>query len=174
MNAKRRQSIINGLTAVARKVLECVPKQEPMDQHKILAEYQRLHGSIAFRVLQGALHNLVESKLIKIKGSCFIQDSIQDNVNDPDDDPDLYPETEIEKPMNNPIVPVKKPVVVSQADPTSEMSRIAERLRTMGEQMTQLATMVEDAALLYEEKLDKIGADTEKLRQLQALLKSLG
>ena len=64
MNQARRQSIVNSLSGVTRKVFEMVPISEIWTSKQIHTEAARSGHRIDIRVLEGYLSSLVDSKLI--------------------------------------------------------------------------------------------------------------
>ena len=60
-----------------------------------------------------------------------------------------------------------------QRDPISLLSGIASSMKSVADQMTALANDVEEAALVIQADIDENAENVAKLKQLQAILKSL-
>ena len=60
------------------------------------------------------------------------------------------------------------------SDPLARFAALAKRARSLADEMGEVADEIEETALAAAEQVQKLGHDTEKLRQLQALLKGLG
>lgn len=59
-------------------------------------------------------------------------------------------------------------------EPIDRLAGLAATLKELSVKVGAMAKEVEDVAISVEERIQAIHADTEKLRQLHALLKSLG
>ena len=150
----------DGLTGLSRKVYCAVPISEAWTATQICAELRRTGVSGADRrAVDSCLHLLSERKLLKetARGT-YMRAAVK-----------TKPQP-MEKAMPTPNVVQmadKAPPQANEPDGLGKLAAIAGTLR-------RLADQVETAALELEEKAAMSQEDAVKLRQLQALLKSIG
>lgn len=150
-----------GLNGVARKVFDAVPAQEVWSKEQICGEIRRGGSNVGRDIVDSCLHTLRGRGLIKEpERGKFVR--VQPR-------PGYEPPEEIECEAS-----------AGKAKEECEMNKKTEtpdalgRLAGVAKLMRQAADDIEAAALDFEERAQAQDRDTEKLRQLQALLKSLG
>lgn len=158
---------LDGTTTVARKVLDVVPMQDHWTREQIVAELRRSGSNLAVNVIHGCLDNLRGRGLISEPSTGrFIritakaqQRQAQQLLDDLEHDMALptTPST---------TAPAPAPVAAQNKDPVIALGNLASQLRAM-------ASAVEDAAMDVQQHIDSIKGDSEKLKQLQALLKGI-
>ena len=167
MNLVKYESQRNGLNSQLRKVLDATPIGEPWSATAVSAEMRRLgSGGADSRATLGCLSNLVEQGLVCEPKKGYFQ-RVQVKEKQPIKD-QLF--IEIENTSKEPEVqskPVTTQMTAPSISPIEKLSKLASRLR-------DLANDMELAALDLAEQAEKNEAETAKMRQLQALLKSLG
>lgn len=184
MNQAKFEAKLKGLNSQLRKVLDATPVEEPWMATAVSAEMRRLgSGGADSRATLGCLNSLLEMGLVEevVKGQFR-----RAKVNPAPGRPPLAPPPEpapavadsprLVSVKTNPqeeamqtikAVTVAPKSIVSPLSALDKLSRLAERLR-------ELASDMESAALELAEQAEKDEAETAKMRQLQALLKSLG
>lgn len=149
---------MEGITSVAERVLNAVPIQEPLSKTQIVAELKRTGSSASVEVVHGCLNNLRGKGLIsEPESGRFIR--VQVRKKQP-----AAEQPQVEKGPMPTMNQDNKPAPMSALE---MLAQLAAELRTM-------ADTAENIALDVTQEIQRIGADSEKLRQLQALLKGIG
>lgn len=167
MNNAVYQSRVNGLSAIAKKVFSVVPISEAWPPRQISAELTRATGSAADqRIVSGCLNTMINLGLVtEPKPNTFRRVAMKEA-----------------KPESNCVIEKTKPAEIEivatqkQTKPVSaieSLSLIAARALNIATNIKQLASDIESAAIDIDEQAKNDKSDTEKLKQLQALLKSL-
>lgn len=161
LTAQKFESTYRGLSEQAKKVLNAVPMDEAWDFTQIGFEIKRNGQTIQdLNVLRGCLNSLVDAGMViePTKGK-FIRVHVKSK--------DAIQEVRVTvKP--EPKAPQKiEPQAVTKTGPIDILGNFAKRFREMADEM-------ETAAIALAERDEKTSAEAEKLRQLQALLKSIG
>lgn len=162
MRESKFNSIFNGLSAIAKKVYEAVPMQSPWDASQIHSELHRTGStSCDFRIMRGCLDTLVKGGLIKEPTSgTFVRIAV-DKANEPQP---KRTEKQIElTPMTN-----------TSETPIEKIGKLASQANALLAMAKKLTADIETVAIEVEEMFSSRDAETAKLKQLQALLKSLG
>ena len=135
--------------SAARKVYDAVPMREPWPFSKIHNELIRTGVRQDRHKLEGCVRQLVDSGLVRrVNNDHFIRTPI----------------TRKEKPVKK---ETPTPIEVDETPALIEMAgALATRLRSAANELDAIA-------LLYEEQLKKCSDDSEKLKQLQTLLKGI-
>ncbi|VTU38365.1 hypothetical protein H4CHR_04407 [Variovorax sp. PBS-H4] len=159
MNANKLARIESGLNGMAKKVLEAVPMQSPWSKDQIAVELRRLGSSASRDVIDGCLNTLCERGAVKepTRGN-FIRVLARQPIT-----------TTQELDMPATIRPIATPAPVQPATADDTLSRLA----NLGALLRRAADEAEAIALDVEDRVKAAGKDGEKLRQLQALLKSI-
>lgn len=163
MKPAKHECLLKGQTGIAKKVYECVPIAESWSSFQVMTAMRNLTGSTPdSRIVSGCLSSLVDSGLVKKIAR------------------DLYQRIPVEQKPEAPkmAAPAKKQSEVSavptrKATPLEMLGELAGEIVGMAEHMKRLATRVEDVALAIEQERESNSENLEKLRQLQAILKSL-
>lgn len=151
MNNARMRAVEQGLSGIAKKVLDAVPIEGEWTTSQIITEMRRTTGSYPDKhIVDGCISALLNSKLIK--------------------EPKYGHFTRVpSKPEAEPMIaPAPVPQVV-ESKPELPMDRLAK----LAEDLRKLATTAEDIALDIEAQIQKAQTDTAKFKQLQELLKGV-
>lgn len=156
MNEAKISRMESGLNGMAKKVLDAVPAQSPWSKDQIAGEMRRLGSGAERNVLDGCLDTLRGRGLIKepARGH-FIRVISKTTTNQPEEDTLTISQPPARLPAS--AQPEKK-------DPLSRLAEASKLLR-------QAADEIDAAALDAAEQVQSAAKDTEKFRQLQALLK---
>jgi len=170
MNANKLARIESGLNTMARKVLEAVPMQEAWTKAQIAVELRRLGCGAARDVLEGCLATLTDSGLVKEpqRGS-FIRVAVRQIT----PTAPATPTTPEEPAVQTNIRPIAAAAANDAPAGTSGADTLT-RLANLGALLRRAADECDAIALDVETRVQAAGQDGEKLRQLQALLKSIG
>ena len=165
MTPEKCNSLMQGQTAIAKKVFECVPSEEPWRTFQIMAELKRRTGSTAdMRIVQGCLRDLADSGVIRKSGS------------------ELYQRVSVvakpvQKPEEKTVAAVKEVKVSANVSPIEVLGELAGEVTALAvdveKRLKKIASRIEEAALTIEQQREADSAGMEKLRQLQNLLKGL-
>lgn len=169
MNQAKFETAHRGLSAQAKKVYDVIPIQEPWAPTQIMQELHRRNISMSdMRVVMGCLNTLIDSGcVIERPKGMFIRTEVRMK-----DDP-KEPVLSIVKSIKEPeMKPVKETQGVSAANEVT--SGPIDRLSVLASRLRQLAADMDNAAIELAEQAQKNDSETLKMRQLQALLKSLG
>jgi hypothetical protein len=164
MQASKLVKAEQGLNGVMKKVLDAVPISEAWSKSQVVGELRRTGHNI------GA--DVVESCLNAMRGKGLITEPVRGTFKRIA--PKQKPQTEMEEPpmpAPHPFDPIN--ATEPARDPLSRMADVAKSARSLASALQQLASEVEEIAIASEERLEQISKDTEKLRQLQQLLKTL-
>lgn len=173
MTPARQQALIRGLTSVVRKVFDATPINEPWSASQIDAELRRLGTPKSIQMVAGCLNGLAKDGLVYEKPPRMFQ-----RVEAREYEPPVTP-----PPLKNFVVPPKEPAVAitpalksvpATPKPTTAIDRLSafsDQARKMSAALTAFADDLDEAALLIDEQVAGASKDTEKLRQLQALLR---
>jgi hypothetical protein len=149
-----------GQTQIAKKVFECIPMTTSWSMSQICSEMNRKGQGSDIRIIQGCVNTLVGSGLVKeIPKGMFKRLSVrtqEKNVHETQGSIQI---------INEP-----KEIIVTEKnnkDPLEMLSLISSSAR-------KLADDLDDAALVIASQIKDIESQTSKLKQLQALLKSIG
>lgn len=151
-------------TAIARKVLEATPMQEPWLPSQILAEMQRLRGtSTTMTIVNGCLGSLKASGLVREPSpNCWIRVQPRECTHAEADEADGQPHT-----------PEVQERIMSNQTTMERMASLATQARTMADQLRSLAGSIEDTALEAEAEVQRAKDELVKFEQLKSLLASL-
>ena len=183
MTPKRQTQLVRGLTTICAKVYEATPISEPWPAARVLTELNRTGCGIPLDSVRGCLSSLVGSGLVaEPQRGSFQRVAVRDHAPEADEDYArrivAAPPPAPPPPPSTPLLPATLPALpVAGASPKlAQLDRLASigaSMRAMAELAGQIASEVDAAALAAQEEMDSMQAGTEKLRQLQALLKSL-
>lgn len=165
MKSTKYDQLIQGQTGIAKKVYECVPIQEAWTAQEI-AQYMktRTGSSIDMRVIQGCLTGLVDAGLIRADGrNNYKRIQVEEATKE-------VLTMKAAQPKKTEVKPAPVAVIDLLGGIASEVLVIAADLSA---KLKRVAKSIEDAALSVESERENSHESVEKLRQLQALLKSL-
>lgn len=176
MNQARMNSMVTGLSAIARKVYDAVPASETWDYVQINAEFKRKTGaSLDYKTFQGCVSSLVASGLVRepSKGE-FIR--VATHVK-----PQISPIKEVPS-MAQPKTPQLQVVEAVPVEPASttkaslaldRIGVLSKELRLQSTMLAKLADELDEAVLDFEaERVSDIDA-LQRLKLLKQVLKDL-
>jgi hypothetical protein len=180
LSSSRFKIIHSGLSSVAQKVYASVPISEAWSQSQIYAEMSRNSVSAHHRVMGGAINALITAGLITepLQGK-FRRVGVRDATEKkPAPEPEQTPTNEIAESRAMTTISAKtKPAAAQPTAPQTaidSLGLLAARAAKMADDLRQLATDVGNAAVDAQMQMESSAEDTQKLRQLQAILKSVG
>ncbi len=158
MNQQKFDQVHRGLSEQAKKVYDCIPISESWTPAQIMGELHRRSVSLGdFRVVMGCVNLMLDAGIVvEASRGLFKRETIR---------PKQEQKEQVTKPKKE--IEVKQQTPVAAISPLDRLSSIASRLR-------DLATDMENAAIELAGEAEKNEAETAKMRQLQAILKSLG
>ena len=162
MNHGRKQSFLNNLTAVARKVYDAVPIQERWSILQMSNEMHRLGTRISWPILSGILNDLASQKLIHTNA----QDVFWRDADEKEPARQL-----ISKPC--PIDFTQQETATMPFDVLTELSNISAKLRGDAAALNERADRIDDIALKAADAIKEAGAGGEELVRLKAVLKGI-
>ena len=161
MRYHKFKAIYNGMTTVQKKVYEAIPISEAWDSVKIKNELQRTGGYTENRIMMGCINGLISSGLVKEVGKGFFQrEPVTEKA-----------ETIIEKEQQKEetqIMPQR-----SNTDPIEKIANLTIKTNDIMAAIKSLASDIETVAIEVQASFEKQGKDSERLKQLQQLLKGL-
>lgn len=170
MTPAKQQQLLQGTSAVARKVFEVVPIQDDWEAIQILNQLRaQTRSTIDMHVLRGCLKALKDSGLIKesSRGQYRRVDARQAS-------PAIE---EQEKPMAKPATTSIQPATPSDGDSIELFGALASELAALADQFSTslkgLAARLEDAALAAEQSRERLAGDLEAVRKFKAALAAL-
>ncbi len=166
MNQQRFESMYRGMTAQAKKVYDCIPISDPWTPSQIMQELHRKNISMSdMRVVLGCVNSLIDcGVVIEVSKGLFKREVIRPKCEPKQQVIEIIETTKEEEVKQPAPVPVKPTPAIS---PISLLGSLSSRLRAFADEM-------DGVAMVLAEKSEKEEAETSKMRQLQALLKSLG
>lgn len=177
MNQTRQQSLLNGMTAVARKIYDSIPSAESWSYKEVCADLTQRGLTVpAYDVLQGAIGKLVECGLVRepqrgvfIRTPVHTPDKSRGTGNVPDIEA-LLEAGEDDAPAPTQGTPATDTAPIASTDPLTVLAELAARLRQTQVQLGTLADEIDHTALAVADKIDSIRKETEKFEQLRRLL----
>jgi hypothetical protein len=162
MSQARFQAMYSGMSTIARKVYDAVPIAAHWNPGQVVGELSRTGSNIEYRTVAGCLSSLIDAGLVQepVKGY-FCREPVREKLPPPKKDP---------------MKPTAPAPAVTPAAPTSPLDRLGAlsvRVAGMAQSLKELASDIGDAAIDIEAQIETSQADMHKLKQLQAILKSL-
>ena len=167
MQAAKLQRKEEGLTSIARKVLDAVPIQEVWNKDQIGAEVRRRGTCTDRKVIDGCLGGLVDSGLVKERPVGHFTRAVARAPAVTTEKTIQMPKKEIAMPATN-----VRPIAAAQTE-SATPSDMLTRLANLGALLRRAADEVDAVALEVEDRVKSAGEDGEKLRQLQSTLRGL-
>ena len=161
----RFKQVHNTLNAPVKKVYEAVPASEAWTSTQIIGEISRLGYSMRdSKAIIGCLDTLKRQGLIQEpeRGS-FIRVEVKETTTF-----DKFIEETKEKTMAN-----SKPVTQIKQSNLDRLISLSEKANGLAAQMKSMATELENVALEIEAEIQENSTSSQKLKQLQELLKGL-
>lgn len=164
MNPARLRSIEDGLTNIAKKVLDAVPIAEAWTVHKIGGELARVGVNIEHKTISGCLTNLVDSGLVRELMKGHFQRIKPKPPTDAVPQPERVPAGIASAKPPPPLL--EKRVEPKKTDFLSAVGTISNKLRAMADE-------IDDLALAMQSEAAANAAEAERLAQLKKLLREL-
>jgi len=167
MNYSRFKSVLNNMTSAAQKVYEAVPLATTWTHDQIHREMRRIGNHMDYRTMQGCVNSLCGAGLVREApiGGQFIRTEVRGK-------PGPKPiKEQLEALQAESTTPMAQPTVLTPV-PTTPRSPV-DILGDLAAKCRKLADEVDAAALAAQAYVEESDRSTEKLRQLQTLLKSL-
>lgn len=162
MNESRVQELERGLNNQAQKVLSAVPIEQAWEPKQIHAELARINRHTERSVVDGCLLHLKAIGLVKeTKPGHWLRVSARPKA-------ETQPAIKIGPALQR--APAESPPP-APVDPLDELGACAAALRQLACDANSLADRLDAAAIAAEDRVQAHLADSNKLRQLQALLK---
>lgn len=146
MRHSRFQQIASGLSSIALKVYEAVPINEAWTAPQINGELRRKGITKPGDIVEGCLSNLVDNGLVLERPT------------------GTFRRVEVREPEKKPMAVVTPIAAPAPVDPLHVLGALSQRVR-------QLADEIDTIALQVDGMFAAVAKDSEKLRQLQNLLK---
>lgn len=172
MNEAKFKALHGGLSAQAKRVYEAVPIKDQWNTAQIIIETRRLHPSMREqRTILGCLDTLVRSGLVVEPERGYFRREFCGKPRQ--EKPPPVPATPVtqEAPVQD-----KKPahrVTVDQASPMEKISHLQSMVGKIMADVKLLSDAIETVAIEVEMQFSERDAESQKLKQLQSLLKGL-
>ena len=171
MTPQKLQKLIDGQSAIAKKVLEAVPQQEAWPVHQIGNMLKSMtRSTVEIDILRGCLRALREAGIIKEPKTGHYQ-RVAAREHEP-----AAPVVTV---INNTPAAVHVLEIREDRKPTAleALSLISSEMVNLssefGARMKQLARQLDDVALTVEEDMAKHAKELEQFQQMKSLLKSI-
>ena len=160
MNQQKFDSIYRGLSEQAKKVYDCIPIADSWSPAQIMGELHRRSVSLGdFRVVMGCVNSMLDAGIVlEVSRGLFKREAIR---------PKCEPKEKVINHTKEAEMPTPTKTIAPQVGALDRLSSFASRLR-------DLANDMENAAIELAGQAERNDAETAKMRQLQAILKSLG
>lgn len=163
----RFTSVYNGLSVGLQNLYECVPITDRWTVEQVTREFSRKIGTKPASEIKKMLITLDSNGLIINDSGLFRRIKVSGNPSSLN---------LVKQPVSVPS-DGKSSVEIFKLTPARNvmdiLSKIASNARTLAGDMKALATEIDDAALEIEQEFQNSEAKSEKLKQLQALLKNI-
>ena len=190
MNYVRFKSVLSNMTAAAQKTYAAIPAHSAWTHDEINIELKRLGSHMEYRTMQGCINSLIGAGLVREvagggKGPHFLRAEVRGKPTKP---LKAQEEEAIEQPTEDEVTTManlhrptqaqaqaQAPAQVAPAvkNPVDMLGELAAKTRALSAQLNSLAMEIDSAALAAQDYVEHSDKDTDKLRQLQALLKGL-
>ena len=167
MRESKFKAIHNGLSAIVKKVYEAVPIKDNWEKHKIILETQRLYPSMRDQnAILGCLDTLVRSGLVnQLENGNFRREHVEINASVKSA---TTKKQEPEQEMSN---------TEKQGDaafsPIEKITRLQQMAAKIIDDVRAMSDAIETVAIEVEMQFSERDAESQKLKQLQTLLKGL-
>lgn len=170
MKQAKLDEAIKGLTGIARKVLDVVPIQEYWSMPQIVSEIGRLGSRPDHNVVRGCLRSLSDQGLIKRKGPTEKEVYCKVTAKPADEHVKSTPEIFV-NPQATRVIEMPHPA--SNKDTLGKLAALSADARLISDRLLSLARSLDDLAIEVEERIQSAAQGSEKLKQLQDLLRSI-
>jgi hypothetical protein len=168
MNKARFEMRFSSVTAVAQKVFHAVPKEAAWPVQAIHGELARKGQNIDRKIVEGCLTALMGSGLVTQPTTAAYRQVKVKEAHEKEEQKVEY--------MTTPksAIPARMPPPPESPAALDRLASLANRARQMMDNLKALADDIETTALEVTEQMAANEENAQKLKQLQALLKSLG
>ena len=169
MNQQKFDAVYRGMTIQAKKVYDAIPIQEGWTPAQIMGELRRRNISMTDKhVVLGCINSMIDSGLIvESPKGVFRREPVRPKFEQQEQLPEPTPPAKEPEPMSKTPAPAPAKDVPPSIDPITRLSALAINLRALAAELESAAV---DLAMQFEQN----DAETEKMRQLKSILKSLG
>ena len=164
VNEARFKAVFNGLSSVAKKVFDAVPRDTYWTSGRIANELSKAHGSNPeMNILKGCLNTLIQHGLV-IEGTpgTFAKVAITKKI------------VKIKEIEDKQTQQMEIKMTAKEVNAFDAIREIAIKFMDTAKDINQLASEIDVKLSDVEKEMADNVKDTEKLKQLQSLLKSLG
>lgn len=170
MTPARAEALLQGQTSLARKVFDATPIQESWTVASIRNALSGASMTTSAHVIRGCLRELIDAGLVRQpERNQFQRVEIRAAAKPQQQEPAM--------PAAAQATPAPPSIPAEQHTPLELLGELAGEMgalaKAMAEQLHNMARRIEEVALVVEQDREAIAADLTKLRQFQALLKSM-
>jgi hypothetical protein len=169
MNNGRLASIVTGLSGIARKVYDVVPLSETWSVQQISNELMRCGSRVDNQVIKGCLNSLLTAKVVyENRNGTFIKVRPKDATSyeaEPLNPVLTGEDMQQNSTSHGSTTPVRSPIEILEC-----LEKDAKAIAALAKKFSD---DIAGAAIAIQEQLEEAEGKSEKLKQLQALLKSL-
>lgn len=166
MTPRRLEQLSAGLNSLEHNVLGATPIAEAWTVALICSELRRVGRRHDNAHVVAVLNRMKEKGVVREpRPGLFVRVEARATA---DEDKPAAPLPDHQEPPMNAIARV--PAAPLPADPMSAIAELSQRLRANAAEQVALARQLDDLALGVEERLQRESADSQRLRQLRALL----
>ncbi|WP_420465601.1 hypothetical protein [Panacagrimonas sp.] len=170
MNAERIRIAEQNLNGIARKIYEHVPAGDAVKAHLIISSMSKATGSTAdHRVVMSCLKKMVDERIVREPSPGEFCRTPKREIKESEQKPATKPEPKIVQKQSS--VEVKPEA--APASPMDRFAALAQEARKAAEQIINLASKLDDAAIEVEQSIQAAKQENAKMVQLKELLKSL-
>ena len=165
MNITRQQQLLQGQTSLSKKVYDIVPIQDAWTSNYILSELSKKTGSSAsVHAVRACLGDLEDAGLIKqTMDKRFQRVAVK------------IPEVTNLKDLDKLVKPAEPKKKEDSFEALVDLAaEVVELGRDVNTRLASISTRMEELALSIELERKETGAASQKLKQLQSLLKDIG
>ena len=168
MKQSKLDETYRSLNGVAKKVLDVVPIQEQWPITKIISEIARLGSRPDHKVVRGCLKSLADQGLIKRCGPQGAETFIKVVGSQ-----ESAKKVDIRVPDESKSQIIEMPMKADNKDTLGKLAALSADARLISDRLLSLARSIDDLAIEVEERIQSATQGSEKLRQLQDLLRSI-
>lgn len=171
VSRSRYEAARREMTSAARKVYDATPMLELWTAQQILAELKRIGVQMPISAVTGCLDGLIHSGVV--------QEPIRRHFRRADikEPAAKTAESTFDEPQANTmskpdlkLAPVK---ATEKKSPLDILGELSNRAKVQADMLIKLSKDMEDAAIEIQQQIESVEGESGKLKQLQALLKSL-
>lgn len=176
MNQARLAKAERSITTTARKVLDATSTEHSMSPAKILGDLRASGVNIQINMVEGCLNSLLSDGLVRQPApGLYMRVTAKPRIAKVNPAPSGEPDIDVtpDSPKHPEFEAAREETLVKLAQVSSRTRSMSKALLQMSGDLAAISDSIDDVALDVEERIQNIQRDTEKLRQLQSLLKQL-